>query len=132
MVVCLFLLLSALLPIRSSKVQWYCSVEHQRSHWKDHKATCNDAFRADQYTLHKQEFDRIIQTYKINSEERSNDIAEFLTQQRGGDGAVSAPEFAEKFGLKVEEAVVFLEWIKVGVEFKETAIDTAKQSGLVK
>ena len=117
-----------------SKVQWYCSVQHQRAHWKDHKAACNDAFQADQYTLHKQEFDRIIQTYKLNTEETSNEIAEFLTQQRGDDSsaAVSAPEFAGKFGLKVEEAVVFLEWIKVGVKFKETAIDTAKQSGFSK
>lgn len=117
-------------------MQWYCSVDHQRAHWKDHRATCNDAFQADQYTLHKQEFDRIIKSYGLDTEETSSAIAEFLTTQQrdgggGDDGAVSAPVFAEKFGLKVEEAVVFLEWIKVGVKFKETAIDTAKQSGFV-
>ena len=42
---------------------------------------------------------------------------------------MKAGEFAEKFGMDVQEAVVFLEWIKVGVDFKVQAIDTAKKSG---
>ena len=113
-------------------MQWYCSVEHQHSHWKEHKQTCNDAFQADQYTLHKKEFDRIIKAYKLDTEEKSDEIADFLTRGKDANNAVSAPEFADKFGLAVEEAVVFLEWIKVGVKFKETAIDTAKRSGFSK
>lgn len=52
----------------------------------------------------------------------------------GGDqgdnqGGVSAPSFAKMFGMSTEEAVVFLEWIKVGVKFKEETLDTAKQAG---
>ena len=43
---------------------------------------------------------------------------------------VSAPEFARKFGMSTEEAVVFLEWIKVGVKFKEETLVNAKKSGL--
>ena len=43
---------------------------------------------------------------------------------------VSAPEFARKFGMSVEEAVVFLEWIKVGIKFKEETLDNAKKAGL--
>ena len=108
---------------------WYCTTEHQRSDWKQHKKACNDTFQADQYTLHKQEFDRIVKSYKLDTEEKSEEIATFLTQGKDARNAVSAPAFAEKFGLKIEEAVVFLEWIKVGVKFKETAIDTAKKSG---
>lgn len=63
----------------------------------------------DQYALHKQEFDKIIAKYKLDAPDKAEDIAELLTNQ---DSGVSAPAFAEKFGMQVEEAVVFLEWIK--------------------
>ena len=49
----------------------------------------------------------------------------------GTDG-VSAGDFAEKFGMDVQEAVVFLEWIKVGIKFKTEAVDAAKKSGFSK
>ena len=47
----------------------------------------------------------------------------------GNQGGISAPSFAKMFGMSTEEAVVFLEWIKVGVKFKEETLDTAKQAG---
>jgi hypothetical protein len=110
------------------KQTWYCSTEHQKQDWKKHKqSVCDDAYQADQYTLHKQEFDRIIQRYKLNTEEKSSAIAEFLTA--GEEGSVSAAQFAEKFGTTPEEAVVFLEWIQVGVKFKQQSIDVANKSG---
>lgn len=125
------------------KSMFYCSKEHQRQHWKTHKREqCDDAYRADQYTLHKAEFDRIVQKYGLNSEEKSSQIADFLTTtgttNAGNDSAddgnlnrqVSAAEFADKFGTTPEEAVVFLEWIKVGVNFKQQAMDVANKSGL--
>lgn len=109
---------------------YYCSVEHQRSDWKTHKRTCNDKFQADQYSLHKMEFDRIIKKYKLDTDEKSSEIAEFLTStNEGGESNISAPVFAEKFGTTMEEAVVFLEWIKVGVKFKQESLDVAKKSG---
>jgi hypothetical protein len=107
---------------------WYCSVEHQRQDWKPHKPTCEDIHKADQLTLHKQEFDRIRKKYQLDSEQQSEKIAEFLT--KADSSKVSPPEFAEKFGMKMEEAVVFLEWIKVGIKFKEETADVAKKSGL--
>lgn len=112
------------------KQTWYCSVEHQKQDWKQHKKTiCDDAYQADQYTLHKQEFDRIIKKYKLNTEEKSSAIAEFLT----GDGSsVTATQFAEAFGTTPEEAVVLLEWIQVGVKFKQQSIDVANKSGFAK
>ena len=82
--------------------------------------------------MHKQEFDRIIKAHQLDSAEKSEEIANFLTQGTDSNNQISAPEFATKFGLKVEEAVVFLEWIKVGVKFKESAIDAAKKSGFSK
>lgn len=82
-----------------------------------------------QYELHKQAFDVIIQKYNLQTEENSSEIAELLT---GGENSVTAQQFAEKFGMDVEEAVVFLEWIKTGVKFKEQTIDTAKKAGFGK
>jgi MYND finger len=113
------------------KITWYCSVEHQKQDWKRHKkAVCNDAFQADQHTLHKQEFDRIIKKYGLDTDAKSTEIAEFLTSSgQQHDNKVSAAAFAEKFGTSDEEAVVFLEWIKVGVKFKEESIDAAKKAG---
>ena len=43
---------------------------------------------------------------------------------------MSPNDFAAKFGTTPEEAVVFLEWIKVGIKFKEETLDVAKKSGL--
>lgn len=83
-------------------------------------------YQMSQYELHKKAFDTIIVKYNLKTERRSTEIAELLTS---GTDAVNAREFAEKFGMDIQEAVVFLEWIKIGVEFKEKAVDTAKQSG---
>ena len=105
---------------------WYCSAECQKKHWKEHKSVCNSEYQSHQYELHKKAFDTIIKKYNLKTEKKSNEIAELLTN---GTDAVKAGEFAEKFGMDVQEAVVFLEWIKVGVDFKVQAIDTAKKSG---
>ena len=107
------------------KTVWYCTVDHQRSHWKAHKADCNDSFQADQYTLHKREFDRIVKTNRLDTEEASEAISTYLTTTE----QVTPADFAKKFNIKVEEAVVFLEWIKVGMKFKQESIDAAKNSG---
>eukprot|EP00566_Odontella_aurita_P024268 CAMPEP_0113532196 /NCGR_PEP_ID=MMETSP0015_2-20120614/3919_1 /TAXON_ID=2838 /ORGANISM="Odontella" /LENGTH=97 /DNA_ID=CAMNT_0000431119 /DNA_START=97 /DNA_END=390 /DNA_ORIENTATION=- /assembly_acc=CAM_ASM_000160 len=83
-------------------------------------------YQTQQYELHKKAFDAIIEKYNLKTEKRSNEIAVLLTN--GTDG-VNAGDFAKKFGMDVQEAVVFLEWIKVGIAFKTKAIDTAQQSG---
>jgi len=80
-----------------------------------------------QYELHKKAFDAIIQKYNLQTEEKSSEIAELLT--RGEENTVTAAEFGDKFGMEVQEAVVFLEWIKTGVKFKEQSIDTARKAG---
>jgi len=105
---------------------WYCSPECQRKDWKKHKPFCNSEYQAHQWELHKKAFDAIIEKYNLKTEEKSTEIAELLTS---GENMVSAQEFAERFGMDVEEAVVFLEWVKVGVKFKEQAVDVAKKNG---
>ena len=89
---------------------YYCSPECQRKDWKFHKKNvCNDAYQANQYTLHKQAFDRIIQKYNLNTDAKSTEISEFLTSSNSGNtdggGGVSPQMFVEKFGTTQEEAV---------------------------
>lgn len=108
------------------KTAVYCSAEHQRQDWKRHKVTCQDIYQSNQYELHKREFDRIVKAYGLDSDQASTEISEFVTQGE----AVTPLSFSEKFGTTPAEAVVFLEWIKVGVKFKEEAIDAAKKSGI--
>jgi hypothetical protein len=79
-----------------------------------------------QFELHKKAFDAIVEKYNLKTEEKSTEIAELLTS---GTDSVTAQQFAEKFAMDVQEAVVFLEWVKVGVTFKEQSIDTAKRAG---
>lgn len=106
------------------KSVWYCNSDCLKKDWKRHKPTCNDVYKANQHTLHKQEFDRIRKAYKL--EDRADEISSILTSGK----EVSADAFAEQFGMPVQEAIVFLEWIQVGVRFKEQSIDTAKNAGL--
>eukprot|EP00580_Thalassiosira_gravida_P009865 CAMPEP_0201647910 /NCGR_PEP_ID=MMETSP0493-20130528/36658_1 /ASSEMBLY_ACC=CAM_ASM_000838 /TAXON_ID=420259 /ORGANISM="Thalassiosira gravida, Strain GMp14c1" /LENGTH=147 /DNA_ID=CAMNT_0048123429 /DNA_START=30 /DNA_END=473 /DNA_ORIENTATION=- len=127
----------ALKRCNQCKSIWYCSRNCQVSDWKSHKAQCKiiaaDIARADSYTIHKREFDRIRTHYKLDSPSQAEKIAELLSNSsvaNNGEKGVSAPDFAKMFGMRTEEAVVFLEWIKVGVKFKEETLDTAKKAGL--
>jgi hypothetical protein len=79
-----------------------------------------------QYELHKRAFDVIVDKYNLKADETATEISELLT---GGTNTVSAQDFADRFGMDVQEAVVFLEWVKVGVKFKEQSIDAAKKAG---
>mmetsp|Transcript_23591 Transcript_23591/g.55878 ORF Transcript_23591/g.55878 Transcript_23591/m.55878 type:complete len:183 (+) Transcript_23591:156-704(+) len=108
---------------------WYCSTDCQKRHWKvgGHKQVCDSLFQSNQYELHKKAFDVISQKYKLNDDKKATEIADLLTN---GVDAITAPEFASKFSMELAEAVTFLEWIKIGVTFKEQSIDTAKKAGL--
>ena len=69
----------------------------------------------------QKEFDRIRTQYGLSTPENAEKIATLLADTDANQG-VSAPKFAEMFGMSTTEAVVFLEWIKVGIKFKEKFI----------
>ncbi len=107
------------------KSAYYCCREHQVSHWRSqHKSTCNvipaDVAVATSQALHKMEFDRIRLTYGLDHPDRAEIIAEILSREDG----VSALNFAKMFGMTTPEAIAFLEWIRVGVQFKEDVLDS--------
>ncbi len=79
----------------------------------------------------QKEFDRIRTQYGLSSPQNAEKIANLLADTGANEG-VSAPKFAEMFGMSTTEAVVFLEWIKVGIKFKEETLDTAKRAGFGK
>ena len=66
---------------------------------------------------HKEEFDRIIKKYDLDSEDKAGEIADFLTKNHGKQ--VSAKEFAELFAMDEHDSVIFLSWIQKGIDFKE-------------
>merc|ERR1712238_314672 len=79
---------------------WYCSRECQKQNWKAHKARCTEDYQVGQWELHKKAFDRIIEKYKLNTEQKSTEISELLS---GGADSVTSAHFASKFGMDVQE-----------------------------
>lgn len=71
-----------------------------------------DQAQAESHEIHKREFDRIRIKYGLDNSVRAGRIADLLANTDANEG-VSAPQFAKMFGMSTEEAVVFLEWIKV-------------------
>ena len=80
-----------------------------------------------QQILHKQEFDRIRLKYNLDNPNNAERIANMLSSSSSSSSttaaAVSASEFATTFGMQIPEAVIFLEWIMIGVKFKEDVLD---------
>ncbi|PLW79741.1 hypothetical protein C0585_06160 [Candidatus Woesearchaeota archaeon] len=70
---------------------------------------------------HRDEFLKIIDRYDLQKEDKAEEIAVFLTN--GKENEISAREFASKFCMSVDEAVIFLSFIHKGVKFKEENID---------
>lgn len=87
-----------------------------------------------QQIMHKREFDRIRLKYNLDNPSNAERIANMLSSSSSSSSSssnnstatVSATEFATTFGMQIPEAVIFLEWIMIGVKFKEDVLDKNK------
>jgi len=70
---------------------------------------------------HKKEFDKIIKKYNLADEEKADEIAKFLTDNKRKE--ISAEVFAQLFGMQEKEAKIFLSFIEKGIKFKKKHID---------
>lgn len=67
--------------------------------------------------------------YGLNSEAKAAEISDFLTGAHADSvqGEVVTPEiFSEKFGVPPEEAAHVLEFVNIGVRFKDQQLKEAK------
>eukprot|EP00892_Ulva_mutabilis_P011907 jgi/Ulvmu1/9089/UM005_0184.1 len=121
------------------KQAWYCNKDCQKAHYKVHKKECaqlaqrgNDAggtagsggkmqLQEEEFEALKTNFDHICDKYNLRSEEKSSEIADFLTDSSSANFDTKA--VSEKFGMSMRDANTFLMWIQVGTNFKRDVID---------
>ena len=68
---------------------------------------------------HKQKFEEVVKKYNLSSEEKSQEIAHYITKNK----RVSVKEFATLFAMNQKEAQVFLSFVEKGLKFKEKYVD---------
>lgn len=73
----------------------------------------------DDLLKHRQEFDRIVNKYKLQDKDKAEEVAKFLTKGE----KINAKEFATLFAMSEDEAVIFLSFIQKGIKFKEEHMD---------
>jgi len=74
----------------------------------------------------KESFNRVCQKYGLTTEENAGKLADILTNTE--QGQVTPEELGEMFGMTPKDAFTFLQWINVGVSFKERVLDPSAQS----
>jgi len=72
---------------------------------------------------HKEEFENIVKKYKLDEQDKAQEIANFLTK----GNSISYKEFATLFAMSEDEAKTFLSFIQKGIEYKEEHIDKNKK-----
>lgn len=75
----------------------------------------------DDFEALKKNFDYVCDKYNLRSEEKSSQIADFLTDPSAANFDTNA--VAEKFGMSMRDANTFMMWIQVGTKFKREVID---------
>ena len=71
---------------------------------------------------HKEKFDQIIKKYDLFREETASTIADFLTGNH--KESISVKEFAKQFNMEESDAKIFLDFIAIGLRFKETHLSS--------
>jgi len=64
---------------------------------------------------HYEKFIEIIKKYNLDSEQKANEIADYLQKNK----ILSLEEFSKDFVIPLDEAKIFLDFIKKGLEFKK-------------
>lgn len=71
---------------------------------------------------HKEKFDQIIKKYDLFREETAGSIADFLTGNH--KEFISVKDFAQQFNMEEFDAKIFLDFINIGLRFKETHLSS--------
>lgn len=66
---------------------------------------------------HHERFREVIERNGL--EDKAEEISDFLLKRK----EVSAQQFSDIFGISVDDAAVFLSFIKRGIDFKERTLD---------
>jgi len=67
----------------------------------------------------KAKFDEIVKKYNLNDIDKATEISKFLTSGK----KISVKEFSILFVMDETDAKLFLDFILMGLEFKESYID---------
>jgi len=113
-------------------VVYYCNQDHQKAHWVIHKLVCKvrvaaapaqppEDEMAARYRVLKENFEAVVAKHGLNSNKNSDRIADFLT--RSDREHTTAGDFATEFSIPVDDADKFLQWVNVGLDFKERFMD---------
>lgn len=75
----------------------------------------------DDFEALKKNFDHVCDKYNLRTEEKSSQMADFLTDPNSANFDTKA--VADKFGMSMRDANTFMMWIQVGTKFKREVID---------
>ena len=74
----------------------------------------------------KESFNRVCQKYGLTTDENAGKLADILTNTE--QGSVTVEDLGKMFGMTPKDAFTFLQWINVGISFKEQVLDPSAQS----
>lgn len=72
----------------------------------------------------KLDFDNVVKKYKLNNNLTADKISKYLTSNKN----ISVLDFANEFGIEKMDAKLFLDFILMGVKFKEKHIDSSNSN----
>lgn len=99
--------------------------------WKLHKTGCKPPHVAEIEDVAAQ-FQALRVKYSLNDEDKAAAIADYLVQTSGR--YVTSTEFCEQFGMTEDDARIFLQYVGMGIELRDTQMtgpDAAAQLPLL-
>jgi len=65
---------------------------------------------------HAEEFNRIRKEYHLDNDEKAEEVAQFLVNNK----TTSSKEFSKLFNIPEKDAIIFLSFIGEGIKFRES------------